>query len=207
MHLLTPLSPRPPESHGFQGPLGPWRVQGRALAFLPFAMNPAWVVRTGRLVLRPVSGSDIADLQALKADPRVFAVMLGGVRTPHRTVEELAEEVAFWGRRAVGMWAVRERETEAFLGITGFMERPDGRGIGLRFAFVADVHGHGYASEAAGAALRFAHERAGVRRVVAVARDDNIASRQVLGSIGMRECGAFERAGVPMLVFESVSDS
>ena len=61
-------------------------------------------------------------------------------------------------------------------------------------------------AEAAGAALRFAHERAGVRRVVAVARADNVSSRQVLGGIGMRECGAFERAGVPMLVFESVSE-
>ncbi len=169
-------------------------------------MNPAWVVRTGRLVLRPVSGADLPDLQALKADPRVFAVMLGGVRTPHRTMDELAEEVAFWGRRGLGIWAVRDRESGAFLGITGFMERPDGLGIGLRFAFVAGMQGHGYASEAAGAALRFAHERAGVRRVVAVARADNVSSRQVLGGIGMRECGAFERAGVPMLVFESVSE-
>ena len=168
-------------------------------------MNPAWIVRTGRLVMRPVSGADLPDLQALKADPRVFAVMLGGVRTPQRTVEELAEEVGFWGRRGVGIWAVRERASEAFLGITGFMERPDGLGIGLRFAFVAGVQGHGYASEATGAALRFAHERAGVERVVAVARADNVGSRQVLGGIGMRACGAFMRAGVPMLVFESVA--
>lgn len=169
-------------------------------------MNPAWIVLTGRLVLRPLSGSDLPDLQALKADPRVFAVMLGGVRTPQRTVDELADEVAFWGRRGVGIWSVRDRASGEFLGITGFMDRPDGLGIGLRFAFVAGMQGYGYASEATGAALRFAHERAGVRRVVAVARADNVGSRQVLGSIGMRECGGFDRAGVPMLVFESVWD-
>ena len=166
-------------------------------------MNPFWIVRTGRLVMRPVSGADLPALQALKADPRVFAVMLGGVRSRCRTVEELAEEIVFWGRCGVGIWAVRHRVSGVFLGITGFMDRPDGLGIGLRFAFVAGAHGQGYASEAAGAALRFAHERAGIARVVAVARADNLGSRQVLGSIGMRECGGFDRAGVPMLVFES----
>jgi len=129
--------------------------------------------------------------------------MLGGVRTPHRTAEELAEEIAFWGRHGVGIWTVRHRAGEPFLGITGFMDRPDGLGIALRFAFVAGAHGQGYASEAAAAAVRFAHERAGLARVVAVARADNFASRQVLGSIGMRPCGGFERAGVPMVVFES----
>jgi RimJ/RimL family protein N-acetyltransferase len=167
-------------------------------------MNPFWIVRTGRLVMRPVSAADLPALKALKADPRVFAVMLGGVRTPQRTVEELAEEIALWGRLGVGIWAVRHRVSGVFLGIAGFVERPDGRGISLRFAFVAAAHGQGFASEAAGAALRFAHERARLPRVVAVARADNLASREVLGAIGMHECGAFERAGVPMLVFESV---
>ena len=33
-------------------------------------MNPTWVVRTGRLVMRPVAFGDLAELQALKADPQ-----------------------------------------------------------------------------------------------------------------------------------------
>ena len=41
-------------------------------------MNPLWVLRTARLVLTPVGGADLAELIAMKADPRVFAVMLGG---------------------------------------------------------------------------------------------------------------------------------
>jgi RimJ/RimL family protein N-acetyltransferase len=169
-------------------------------------MNPFWIVRTGRLLMRPVSAADLPGLRALKADPRVFAVMLGGVRTPMRTVEELAEEIGFWGRHGVGIWGVRHRVSGVFLGIAGFMDRPDGRGISLRFAFVPAEQGYGYASEAAGAALRFAHDRARLPRVVAVAREDNLASRQVLGGIGMREYDRFDRAGVPMLVFESLSE-
>jgi RimJ/RimL family protein N-acetyltransferase len=69
-----------------------------------------------------------------------------------------------------GMWTVRDAATGAFLSTTGFHARPDGRGIALRFALVASAQCCGYASEAAGAALRFGHERAGFGRTVAVAR-------------------------------------
>ncbi|MCW3477599.1 GNAT family N-acetyltransferase [Limobrevibacterium gyesilva] len=166
-------------------------------------MNPTWIVRTGRLVMRPVGGGDLADLVALKADPQVFAVMLGGVRTPERAAEELAEDIMFWGAHGVGMWAVRDAVTEAFRGYVGMHQRPDGRGIALRFAFVAAAQGRGYGSEAAGAALRFGHERAGLARIIAVARESNIASRQVLGGIGMVECDAYLRDGYRVLVYES----
>ena len=133
----------------------------------------------------------------------VFAVMLGGVRSRVRAAEELAEDIAFWGARGVGMWAVRAIADGAFLGTTGLHLRPDGRGVALRVAFATGVHGRGYASEAAGAALRFAHERAGIARVVAATRETNIASRMVLGAIGMVPCEAYIRDGVRVLVYES----
>lgn len=168
-------------------------------------MNPAWVIRTGRLLLSPVGWHDLSDLRALKGDPLVFGQMLGGVRSPGQVAEELAQEVAFWPTHGVGMWLVRDAPGQATLGLTGVHERPDGRGMALRFAFRPETRGRGLAREAAGAALRFAHDRAGLRRVVAVARDSNISSRVLLGAIGMRPCGTFERDGHPMLVFESVA--
>lgn len=167
-------------------------------------MNPAWVVRTGRLVMTPVAAGDLPDLMALKTDPLVFAVMLGGVRTPARVVEELAEEIADWGHYGAGIWALRGRSDGVFYGITGLEMRPDGLGMALRIALIPAAQGRGLASEAAFAALRFAHERAGLRRVVAVARESNFASRQVLGAIGMRLCGETLHDGVRRLIFESV---
>lgn len=167
-------------------------------------MLTAWSLGTGRLLMAPVSYADLPALAALKSDARVYGQMLGGVRTRAQTVEDVAEDLRCWGRVGVGMWTLRERGTGRFLGLVGFHERPDGRGVGLRFALEANAHGRGYATEAAGAALRFAHERAGLRRVVAVARETNLGSRQVLGAIGMRECDAFMRDGHRMLVFESV---
>jgi RimJ/RimL family protein N-acetyltransferase len=84
------------------------------------------------------------------------------------------------------------------------MERADGRGIALRFALTFGARGRGLAREAAGAALRFGHERAGLERIVAVAKETNFDSRTVLGGIGMVERDSFLRDGERMLVYESL---
>jgi RimJ/RimL family protein N-acetyltransferase len=165
-------------------------------------MNPAWILRTARLVLTPVGGADLPDLRAIKADPAVFAVMLGGVRDPMQTAEDLAHNVIAWGRHGFGIWAIRE--AGRFVGITGLEHRVDGRGVALRFALWPEAQGRGLAREAAFAALRFGHDRAGLPRIVAAARETNFGSRMVLGGIGMWEAGSFEQRGYTMILYESV---
>jgi len=167
-------------------------------------VNPYQTIRTARLVLTPVGGADLADLRAIKQDPRVFAVMLGGVRNAVETAEELARDVMAWGAQGYGIWGVREAEGNRFVGITGLETRPDHRGVALRFAVWPEVQGLGYAREAASAALRFGHDRAGLKRIVAVAREANFASRTVLGAIGMVPCETFVQHGHAMVLFESV---
>lgn len=165
-------------------------------------MNPAWILRTARLVLTPVGGADLPHLRAIKADPAVFAVMLGGVRDPMQTAEDLAHNVIAWGRHGFGIWAIRE--AGRFVGITGLEHRVDGRGVALRFALWPEAQGRGLAREAAFAALRFGHDRAGLPRIVAAARETNFGSRMVLGGIGMWEAGSFEQRGYTMILYESV---
>jgi RimJ/RimL family protein N-acetyltransferase len=169
-------------------------------------MNPLWIVRTARLLLTPVGGADLPDLRAIKADPRVFAVMLGGVRSPAETAEELADDVVAWGANGFGIWAIREPAGAGFVGITGLERRPDGRGVALRFALWPEAQGRGLAREAAGAALRYGHQQSGLRRIIAVARENNFASRTVLGGIGMTECDSFFQQGYRMVVYESIVD-
>ena len=130
-------------------------------------MNPAWVLRTARLVLTPVGGADLPELRAFKADPSVFAIMQGGVRNPGQAADDL--------------------------------------GKGLRRPWtVNDAQGRGLAREAAFAALRFGHERARLKRIIAVARETNFGSRTVLGSIGMRPAETFPQRGHTMILYESL---
>jgi hypothetical protein len=44
-----------------------------------------------------------------------------------------------------------------------------------------------------------------LRRIVAVAREDNFASRMVLGGIGMTACAGFMQLGYRMVEYESVA--
>jgi RimJ/RimL family protein N-acetyltransferase len=161
------------------------------------------VVRTPRLTLLPVGLENLDDLVRLKADPRVFELMLHGVRSPQRTREELEDDIDFWEVRGYGTWAVHLTENGDFLGIVGLMERPDGRGVALRYALWPECRGQGYAREAARAALEFGHA-AGLPRIIGVARDTNEASRAVMQDIGMVESGEFRNLGHRMMVFESV---
>ena len=158
------------------------------------------IIRPARLELRPINWSDLPEVTKLKADPAAFALMLGGVRTANQSAAEMADDVAYWGKNGVGMFAIRE--LGQFRGITGVHDRPDGRGIGLRFALQPSARGRGLAREAAGAALRFAHDE-GIETVIAIAREDNRSSRLVLGSIGMTVAGDFDRDGNTMLVYRS----
>lgn len=157
--------------------------------------------------MRPVGWTDLADLIALKGDPRSFAAMLGGVCGPVRVAEELAADIAFWAANGFGMWILRSREDDRFVGFAGLHIRSDGRGVALRFALMPNEHGCGFASEAGGSILRFGHERAELSCVLAIAREDNIASRQVLGAIGMVENEMFLRDGIKMVVYESRTDN
>ncbi len=160
-------------------------------------------VTTARLSLLPPGAEHLPDLIRLKADEAAFGLMLHGTRTPERTREELEDDIEFWLVRGYGTWSVFERGSGEFLGICGLMERPDGRGVALRFALWPACRGRGYAREAAAAALDFGH-RAGLPRIIAVSRESNAASRAVLTEVGMRECGEFRHQGHRMLVFESV---
>jgi RimJ/RimL family protein N-acetyltransferase len=160
-------------------------------------------ITTGRLSMLPPAPEQLPDLIRLKADERVFGFMLHGVRTPARTREELEDDIDFWQVRGYGTWSVFVRGSGEFLGICGLMERPDGRGVALRYALWPECRGKGYAREAARAALDFGHA-AGLKRIIAVARYTNHASRAVMTDIGMRPCADFMHKGEAMLVFESL---
>ena len=167
------------------------------------SISSAWVIDTARLRLTPVGYWDLPDLIRLKANPRAYALMLGGVRSPIQTAAELAQDIQAWGQYGFGMWSVRARRGK-FLGVTALMHRPDGRGVALRFAFFPEARGVGLAREAASAALVYAHDVACLPKVIAVAREDNYASREVLSSIGMSQADMFTREGDVILIYHSI---
>ncbi|HQY88990.1 MAG TPA: GNAT family N-acetyltransferase [Tepidisphaeraceae bacterium] len=57
--------------------------------------------------------------------------------------------------------------------------------MGLFWAIAPEQQGHGYATEAAGALVRFAFEQLNAERLVATTTHDNLASIEVMRKLGM----------------------
>src|SRR5947209_3402777 len=92
-----------------------------------------------------------------------------------------------------------QRVESVLIGDIGFKAPPDpGGAIEIGYSIVPEYRGQGYATEAAGAMVRWAFRQPGVRRVTANCLNDNVASIRVLESLGMRQVG---RSG-PLLDWE-----
>jgi len=85
-----------------------------------------------------------------------------------------------------GLFLVESRAEGQPLGLCGLIKRDTLPDVDIGFAFLPEHWGLGYAREAAAATLRYARERHGLARVVAITSLDNTASGRVLETVGMR---------------------
>jgi RimJ/RimL family protein N-acetyltransferase len=142
------------------------------------------VLTTGRLRLRAFSDEDRVPFAAMNGDPEVmehFPATLSRADSD-AFVDRILER---WAADGHGHWAVEREEDGRFLGFAGiarlaWLETPE---IGWRFARFA--WGHGYATEAARAALAWGFESLGLPEIVSVTTIRNERSMRVMERIGM----------------------
>ena len=145
-------------------------------------------VRTERLLLRGWQAADLEPFAAINADPRVTE-FLPKPLTQTESDALVDRFVESWTDEGFGQWAIERLEDGAMLGFTGLL-RPRFEAhftpaveIGWRLA--ADAWGHGYATEAAEAALRHGFEQIGLDEIVSFTVPANSRSRAVMERIGM----------------------
>jgi len=146
---------------------------------------PHQVLETPRLRMRPPTPADLEDLCRLTSDPEVMRYLGKGVRTSEETESVLVAAIEHWERHAFGVWIVRDRESETFLGRCGlryFQDTPD---IELTYSFAKPTWGRGIASEAAAASMHFGFEQLRLERIIAIAMPENTGSRRVMEKLGM----------------------
>lgn len=146
----------------------------------PFAIP---TLETERLVLRALRRSDIDDYAALNADPDVMC-HIGGVWDRGRSWRHLAFLIGHWPLGGAGMWALEHKETGAFVGIVGFSEPEGWPGFELAGKLVRRWWRHGYATEAARAALAHAFDVLEKDRVISLVRPHNRASIRFVERLG-----------------------
>ncbi len=146
-------------------------------------------IGTERLIMRGWRESDLAPWAAMNADPEVRRYL-----GPLLTFEQASAWVLNFqddlDRYGFGFWAVEVRASGEFIGFTGLgirgrrdavhrqrRARPGG--------WPGPAWGHGYATEAALAALEYGFGPLGLPEIVAVTMAGNLRSRAVMRRIGM----------------------
>ncbi|MGK5742181.1 GNAT family N-acetyltransferase [Micromonospora sp. URMC 103] len=147
-------------------------------------------LQTDRLLLRGWRDDDLDALAALNADPEVMRYILdGSVRDRRQSAEGLQKMTRDWEERGFGLFAVEVRETGALIGWAGLAvpeflpEVLPAVEIGWRLNRAS--WGHGYATEAASAALRFGFVDRGMDRIVSIRHVDNTRSARVMEKLGL----------------------
>ncbi|WP_100449083.1 GNAT family N-acetyltransferase [Glycomyces xiaoerkulensis] len=148
------------------------------------------VLRTERLVLRPVTTADVEPLVEINADTEVMRYIgNGSPRTLAETrtaVEKMTRhwDEQGWGPFVVGLAGTGEPIGLAILAVPGFLpEILPAVEVGWRIG--RNRWGRGYAPEAAAAVIRFAFEELGMERLVSCVHRDNTASVRVTEKLGM----------------------
>lgn len=154
---------------------------------------------TERLALCRWSAADADSLAQLCADERVM----------HYFPKPLsrAEAEAFLGRimeefdrRGYGLWQVRRREDDRFLGFVGLHDFAfpalDMQGTEIGWRLLPEAWGHGYATEAAAATLAYAREL-GIETVYSFTAVVNVPSQRVMQRLGMERVGEFDHPALP----------
>lgn len=152
-------------------------------------MSTVDTVGTERLLLRPFEASDRAPFAALNAHPLVVET-LGS--TPTRAESDAMGERygAELAREGWGFWAVEVVGGPPFVGMVGLHRvastLPCAPGVEAGWRLHPDHWGHGYATEAAAAALHYGFTAGGLSEIVAFTAVVNLRSQAVMARLGMR---------------------
>lgn len=143
---------------------------------------------TERLVLRHWRPEDREPFAAMNADPAVMEYFVERLtRTESDAFVDRIE--AHFAEHGTGLWAVAERHTHAFLGFTGLnwttFEAPFTPAWEIGWRLGRSAWGHGYATEAAAAALADGAGRLGIGEVVSFTSVVNVRSQRVMERLGM----------------------
>jgi RimJ/RimL family protein N-acetyltransferase len=160
---------------------------------------------TPRLRLRPFATGDWPAYAAMCADAEVMRhIGQGVVLTPDEAWRSMAFFIGHRSLLGYGMWALEHRESGALIGRVGYLDPPGWPGFELGWLLAREHWGHGYAREAAAAALRHAFEVLQRERVISLIRPANTRSIAVAEALGQRLHSHIEMLGSEAAIYEAL---
>ncbi|GAA2382654.1 GNAT family N-acetyltransferase [Nonomuraea africana] len=159
-------------------------------------------METDRLIMRRWRESDLAPFAAMNADPEVmehFPATLSRAES-----DALVDRIERgFDEHGYGLWALEVRSTGAFIGFTGLalqtFEAAFTPAVEVGWRLARPAWGHGYAIEAARAAVGHGFGAAGLGEIVSMTAMTNVRSQAVMRRLGMTRDPAddFDHPRVP----------
>jgi RimJ/RimL family protein N-acetyltransferase len=94
--------------------------------------------------------------------------------------------IASYAANGFGLWCVLRKDNGALIGMCGLIRRDNLPEVDIGYALLEAHEGHGFATEAAAAALTYGRDLLKLQRIVAIVDPANTASVRVLEKIGLR---------------------
>ncbi|WP_354438010.1 GNAT family N-acetyltransferase [Marmoricola sp. OAE513] len=147
-------------------------------------MLAAPTLRTERLVLRPFTSSDAADLYALHSNAFVLRYWDSPPWTEPARAESFLDGCRQLAEEGTGVRLAVE-SAGGFLGWCSLTRwNPAHRSAAIGFCYTETAWGHGFATEAAAALVEWAFESLDLHRVQAELDTRNVACARVLEKLG-----------------------
>jgi RimJ/RimL family protein N-acetyltransferase len=148
----------------------------------------ALTLETPRLLLRPPRIEDFEAYAAFASDP-VAQEFLGGVRPRTAAWRSFMTIAGAWQLQGFALFMVLLKASNEWIGCVGPW-RPDGwPGTEVGWSIARSHWNHGYATEAATAAIRWAFSQLAWTDVIHVIDVGNVASQAVARKLGSRNRG------------------
>lgn len=165
-------------------------------------------IDTERLRLRRCRLEDFEDLYSLWSEPAVYRYIGGKAMTENEVWGRFLQTAGGWAVLGFGTWALEERATGRFLGVTGFFDARRDIDASMRgvpevgWVLAPDAHGRGFGSEAVQAALAWGDAHLEADRTVALIAPENVPSIRLAEKAGYRACGRGAIGEIPVNFYE-----
>ena len=161
------------------------------------------VYETERLILRAPTQADFEPMALFFSDP--VSAFYGGPCEREDAWRKFAVYLGHWALRGFGPWALEEKSSGAFVGISGLWYPEGWVEPEITWALVPGQHGKGFATEAARAALQAAYQDYSWRTAVSVISVNNTASQAVAERLGAHEESLIAYRHGPAKVYRHLS--
>lgn len=143
-------------------------------------------ILTPRLILRAFTEGDVDSLHCILSGEGVLRYFPRTDPPSRERVQRLVMGIlSHWQERGYGLWAVESQSNGELIGRCGLQYLPDTEEVEVDFVLGKKFWGHGFATEAGRASLRYGFEDLKLARVVGIVHTENAASRRVLEKLGL----------------------